>query len=557
MAPSLLAKGLSRYLFLLCSLSSNSPPFLTRHTAAAASHEVWQVGGRKLCEGKEVRYSECHNDPCGSSCVPRDCSFRPWSEWSAGFCTGLCERERGIAQTSNQCGTPCVGSLTQTKACVPHCHKKPLCGPEDVDCQWGAWTPWTACTSSCGGGQRTRMRDIAVHKYGYGEACRALTKSEAAGCNTQPCSWQVPCIDGKWSLWSAWGLCSASCGGGLYWRSRSIAEQPNECGKLPRGDDKEVRSCNSVPCRQGKVDCSFAHWSEWSDCSCSCSGVKHRTRVIDVFAKHLGNPCQGATKQVAPCNLSPGTPGCHLPSEPVDCAFSCWGDWGSCNGTSDCNSGQRIRQRHVALEAKNGGKVCEAGLSVIEPCRPDSCRESQTAKPCTWGVWSPWSPCDECGGSRKRFRRIEQLPQAGGAPCEPKASEEVQRCPGPSTCRFFCAWGEWADMGECSASCGTGTVRRIRHLEAEQAVTSGLQDDAISEIAIESGTADLQGRSDSAEPRYRHLLLLPGILGGGLTTLLAQWTCRRTVRDPEGAAAGHRRPWRWLASDRDHDAADL
>jgi len=535
-------------------------PLFVQDSDAAPSRGVWEVNRRELCEGKEVRYNECHNDPCGGVCIPRNCYFRPWSEWSAGFCTGLCERERGIATTCNECGSPCHGSISETKACRPVCHSRAhQCGPEDVDCAWESWSQWTACTSSCGGGQRTRSRDVAVHQFGFGKPCVALTKSEATACNTQPCSWQMPCIDGEWAAWSSWGLCSASCGGGLFWRSREIARQPNDCGQMPRGDDKDVRLCNSVPCTPGKVDCSFGQWSAWSDCSCSCSGVKRRTRVIDAFAKDMGKACQGPTKEVAPCNLYTNTPGCHSLYERVDCAISCWGDWGNCIGTDSCSSGQRIRERRVAVEAKHGGKVCEAGLTVMEPCHQDGCRESRPPTPCTWGQWSPWSPCDRCGGTRKRARRIDQLPKDGGAPCQPQAAEEVARCPGPTNCqrRIFCAWGEWADMGECSATCGTGTVRRVRYLEADVQVTNITEDAFISKVGIgRPAASNLQMQPALPEPSNRHLLLLPGLLGGCLTTLMAQWIFRRAARGPEGADK-HLRWWRMPASGSDPEHPGL
>ena len=52
-----------------------------------------------------------------------------------------------------------------------------------------------------------------------------------------------------------------------------------------RGLEDEYEICSHlVPCTED-ADCLLAEWDEWSDCSCSCYGVKERHRRIEQFAK--------------------------------------------------------------------------------------------------------------------------------------------------------------------------------------------------------------------------------------------------------------------------------
>ena len=57
--------------------------------------------------------------------------------------------------------------------------------------------------------------------------------------------------DGGYSAWSSWSLCSASCGGGRHSRSRSCTNPPpspggNNCSQL--GPDTETGKCNINGC---------------------------------------------------------------------------------------------------------------------------------------------------------------------------------------------------------------------------------------------------------------------------------------------------------------------
>ena len=40
-----------------------------------------------------------------------------------------------------------------------------------IDCKWGPYGNWSACTKSCGGGFQTRLRDIEQQAQNGGEKC--------------------------------------------------------------------------------------------------------------------------------------------------------------------------------------------------------------------------------------------------------------------------------------------------------------------------------------------------------------------------------------------------
>lgn len=65
------------------------------------------------------------------------------------------------------------------------------------------------------------------------------------------------------------------------------------------------------------------HRSDYGDCSCSCNGIKDRSRRINTYSNEGGKACVGPLKEVVPCNTDPN---CGEP-EPVDCVMGSWSEW--------------------------------------------------------------------------------------------------------------------------------------------------------------------------------------------------------------------------------------
>ena len=55
-----------------------------------------------------------------------------------------------------------------------------------VDGYWTPWSNWTACSVSCGGGSRIRVRECVPPRHG-GDPCEGISSEEVEECNTQHC----------------------------------------------------------------------------------------------------------------------------------------------------------------------------------------------------------------------------------------------------------------------------------------------------------------------------------------------------------------------------------
>jgi len=350
------------------------------------------------------------------------------------------------------------------------CNKEACGEPKnDIDCHWGEWHAWSDCSCSCGGGQKTRDRSIIQAPRGNGALCPIKTMAEVEKCNTRSCDEQH-CIDGKWTEWSEWGACSASCGGGLRWKTRMIAQEANDCGEVPEGSNQKFEACATDSCQHDK-DCEFSHWGSWGDCSCCCGGVKRRYRSIAAYGAGEGRWCEGALTEVEPCtgkheDCKAEQPGGQCPPSitivpHVDCKLSDWEERGGCSVTCG-GTGQQLNIRRILQSPKNGGAHCEGDLTKFTECVSSTpCPEP---KACEWTEWSHWSACDKCAGQQNRAREIKHMPKDGWKPCDPGAAKETRKCTRRCHPPAFCHWSAWSEETDCSATCGVGYHSKKRSL---------------------------------------------------------------------------------------------
>ncbi|XP_035167157.1 SCO-spondin-like, partial [Oxyura jamaicensis] len=154
--------------------------------------------------------------------------FGPWSPWSpcSKTCTrperpATKTRERFCTGATN-----CSGESFQEQPCnLPHCSDAPPCQGEDcagLNCSWTPWGPWAECSRSCGVGLQQRLRAYSPPGTG-GRWCPGILSAyvQRRFCNLQACK-----VDGAWSAWSPWSHCDRTCGGGRAVRSRSCPPSP-------------------------------------------------------------------------------------------------------------------------------------------------------------------------------------------------------------------------------------------------------------------------------------------------------------------------------------------
>jgi len=537
--------------------------------------EAFPVATTSSCTGRDVVWRQCPSTSACGECTPVNCAFDAWTAWSGGDCTGVCERHRRIKLRNNECGTPCSGSVVETKECAVICDPSKSvdcvlsdwsewttcadkmqkyrrrsivdvpteggtactdmlsetapceapkfgnavispwtewsecdakCGEgervrtrkvlteaelggtsftgdlkevegcpdllpcaDHIDCAWSDWQDWSGCSCTCGGGSKTRDRYIATSPRGQGRLCAPVDKRQITACNTQPCG--RACVDGSWEIWSDWGACTATCVGGVTWRARKVAVQASECGKPPVGFATEYKTCGEgVSCSNSDIDCKFAEWAPWSDCSCTCDGWKERTRGMAVQGRGRGKFCVGPQNEIDACNVK--APGCGTEprSTKVDCLLSDWTGWSTCSAT--CGLGQQSRTRSVATETQGDGKVCAGPVKEIATCDVGVCGGYSTAIPCQWDDWNTWGACTKCSGQKHRYRDVKHHAARGGAPCEFGASFETRAC--PREChskRTFCRWKDWDSWSLCAVSCGSGLRKRSRELTVASKAT--------------------------------------------------------------------------------------
>jgi complement component 6 len=276
---------------------------------------------------------------CNVHACPVDCTTTPWVSW--GDCSLSCgagthTRTRAVTVAAAHGGAVC-GALGETEACNE--------GPCPVHCATSAWSAFTACTKTCGGGTKSRSRSITTDPLHGGYVCPFL--SETNTCNTDPCP--VDCVV---SAWVAFGSCTVSCGGGAQTRSRTMTT-PASFGGQHCPVLTEVQGCSVVDC---PVDCIESEWSPWGACTTTCgTGTHTRSRAVSRAPSFGGTVCHHLSE----------TRACNAHACPTDTVVSEWQAWQACS--KSCGGGSQGRLRTVTTAAANGG-VTAPHLSETRAC---------------------------------------------------------------------------------------------------------------------------------------------------------------------------------------------
>ncbi|XP_076455301.1 hemicentin-1-like isoform X2 [Babylonia areolata] len=315
--------------------------------------------------------------------------------------------------------------------------------------RYSDWGNWGECSATCGQGihYRTRTCDSPQPMNG-GRDCVG-ERRESASCQLTPCP-----EDGEWGNWQPWSSCSVSCGAGQRQRQRRCDNPPPQPGGRPcEGDDVQTDRCNDGPC---PIDGEWGVWEPWGPCSLSCGvGAQQRRRQCNNPRPQFnGAPCQGEEVQQQPCRNQLCA---------VDGQWGLWLSWSPCS--LSCGGGIRSRQRRCDNPRPQ--------FSGAECMGPDAQRDYCNNEPCpvhgNWAGWGAWGRCSlTCGGGqRKRFRTCSNpSPSNNGRPCVGSA-EDADTC-NLTPCPVEGWWQEWSVWSECSRTCDGGTQERRRVCQPPQ-----------------------------------------------------------------------------------------
>eukprot|EP01052_Picozoa_sp_SAG31_P008682 SAG31_NODE_442_length_15661_cov_4.132245_1_plen_601_part_10 len=373
------------------------------------------------------------------------------------------------------------------------------CNLTVVDCV-GNWTPWSNCSQHCGGGVRERRWEQHVAALNGGLECPYADNYAAIEqCNSHPCGRNCE------GAWSEWTNCSETCGGGLQQRTYTVSVFANAFGGTNATCDENVnetvaiQTCSPDPCPttlvHGRVSFALDSVPEGQDrmvfeesFRASVAAMFHDIEeddvtvvsisagsiivefTIEVDSRHADDltdtvngstieievPISGIMQQVSsePVSAAVGSP------PPLD-AVCHWSEWSQCNAT--CGGGSQDRVYEEISPAVYGGRNCSIPADTVA-------YQSCNSHPCTIncvGGWGTWTDCSrDCiamnGDVGTQIRTFQVVVQAehGGTECiATHREQDVQEC-NVFNCPVdaVCGWGDW---DECTSTCGGGTQQRF------------------------------------------------------------------------------------------------
>ncbi|XP_065685087.1 uncharacterized protein LOC105844513 isoform X2 [Hydra vulgaris] len=226
--------------------SSDLDPSFDNSTGVC--HGYINIPDEVPCESKSTFNQPNMHRLC--NCIsPVDYGFTKWAHWS--FCSETCGNTSVQVRKRNCLGT-CTGNSKETRVC-----DVPLC---PVDGEWGSWGNYSECNTTCGYGYQIRTRDCNnPSTVGSGTPCQGIEKDEKPECNAFPCP-----VDGGYSNWTDWSICSRPCGEGVI-ISRRYCNNPVPAlrGKDCNGSDIMIMPCYLQNCTPIQVDLTQRTLETW------------------------------------------------------------------------------------------------------------------------------------------------------------------------------------------------------------------------------------------------------------------------------------------------------
>ncbi|KAL1006349.1 hypothetical protein UPYG_G00071200, partial [Umbra pygmaea] len=437
---------------------------------------TWSVCQEPCSGGVRQRHRQPQASPPGPQCRRQQTQSQ---SCNTGLCPGeRCEDRERVYHVScaNQCPRSCSDLWEHVQCLQRACHPGCRC-PEGWLLQDGGCVEVSECRCGFPMGNGTLEMHPAENVTMDCNTC--ICENGTLVCTELPCPVYQP--------WGSWGACSVSCGLGQRTRTRDCSDTE---GGPPCAGTVHTEVCLQPPCPAG---CLLTEWSSWSECSASCGGgVSVRNKTVLQEPQPGGQECSTPLEQHTACNTNSCLPACPWGQVFSQCAggcpYSCEDLWpenqcvpgpcspgcscppgmvlhnGSCVLHDMCPCSTRFVQGTMNITLDDPTEEVPPGTVLNHLCNTCVCKggvlnctEDPCDADCEWGSWSEWTPCSvSCGsGQRTSSRAVFQPRQYEGAECEGLA-QRTATCRGPDC---SCPIGErWVRsvpeaLSVCERSC--------------------------------------------------------------------------------------------------------
>ncbi|KAL3831690.1 hypothetical protein ACJMK2_023412 [Sinanodonta woodiana] len=328
----------------------------------------------------------CYNGTLSCTVYAECCSWSTWGEW--GMCGVSCgegtkKRYRSLQSGSNcgesintapcymgECPPGCIidgvgyayGDIISNDGCEQcYCLQtgEKYCFNNTaaiVDGEWGAWSTWFDCSTTCKGGVKARTRLC-------NDPLPACNGFPCPGDNTEftSCNEAIDCCEVY--TWSEWSDCSASCGTGQQMRSHDYVDANNT---ICTANLSELRPCNYGECNKCETN---QVWSDYSLCEMTCGELVYGSDPTKCTIPSEGCMCEkgfyrnqnGSCVNASICELCITDSGIKQPGElwdePIDSCYMC-----------ECVSGVKICNRKCEIPTCSNDKILS--YDVPNSCCP-------------------------------------------------------------------------------------------------------------------------------------------------------------------------------------------
>ncbi|KAG9283723.1 thrombospondin type-1 domain-containing protein 7A-like [Astyanax mexicanus] len=325
-----------------------------------------------------------------------------------GLRSGPCPRGgEGIQRREVSCvlkaeGTPADNAICEYFEPQPRLEQACLI-PCPRDCVVSRFSPWTACSKTCGLGLQNRVRSVLAPPLFGGLPCPNLT--EFRTCAPRPCEGRETLFNLRVGGWGDCGLLPAPPE--LSEASEASAQRATRQARRRKSKErklaKDPETHELIKSKRNRNRLNRQESNLWN--------IEVGYRARQVVCVHRN----GSTVALSQCphwSLPDMYQSCLMPK---DCVVSEWGQWGPCSKTCadpSITKGTRTRSRQVQQLPVGGGAECPL-LEDSQECEP----VGDGIPPCATYTWrtTEWGECRvDALLSQQDRRRGNQTGLCGG-----------------------------------------------------------------------------------------------------------------------------------------------